>query len=214
LAKRLAANAASVPPIAAAAAAEKPLLGRRHAVYASDWNTEAVENIRYNLRLNQLADSGFDDQGCSCHAIRMDWKDPRTWGPWAALYAPLKGDESEEKSPAAAAAKISCRKPSIIIGADLIYETSMVEPLVNVITALLDKENDCSRFYYVAPVAPRQGGLELVRKLLETFRLVNSSLASSELRNNPLRNQDDDECFLHFQELLTTDFRLYEFAWL
>jgi hypothetical protein len=201
LAKRLAASEA----LEATAGPKPP---RRHAVYAGDWNGEAVDNIRYNLRLNGLSDG---DPACTCHAIRMDWKDRRTWGPWAPSSAPAIAGE-REKGPNAAA-RNPPRKPSIIVGADLIYETSMVQPLVSVVAALLDEESPSSRFYYVAPVAPRQGGKELVRKLLETFRLVSSSLASSELRRNPLRSQDDDECFLHFQELLTTDFRLYEFAW-
>jgi hypothetical protein len=48
---------------------------------------------------------------------------------------------------------------------------------------------------------------------LEEFRLVQSTVAPASMKRNPLKSQDDDECFVHFQELLTSDFRLYEFAW-
>jgi ankyrin repeat protein/predicted nicotinamide N-methyase len=181
-------------------------------VYASDWNDEVLDNIRHNLAINELAPDERSsampepNDACGCHAIRMDWNDPSSWEPWSAALSPA--DQNAKDHP------MSPRKPSIIVGADLIYQPSMVEALVQVVVQLLDRDSPHARFYYVAPLTtPRSGGPELIRRLLEEFRLVKSMVAPALMKRNPLRSQDDDECFLHFQELLTSDFRLYEFAW-
>jgi ankyrin repeat protein len=181
-------------------------------VYASDWNDEVLHNIRYNLTINDLASEpdplspSTSTDACCCQVIRMDWNDPSSWEPWSAALPPA--DQNAKDHP------MSPRKPSIIVGADLIYQPSMVEALVRVVVQLLDRDSPHARFFYVAPVtSPRSGGPELIRRLLEEFRLVKSMVAPASMKRNPLRSQDDDECFLHFQELLTSDFRLYEFAW-
>jgi hypothetical protein len=216
LAKRLSslrgtssASPSSPPPIA------------RHKVYASDWNDEVLDNIRHNLKINGLAPEGEDPQPpspsndlCECFAIRMDWNDPSSWEPWSASEHQKSSSAPASSTPTPSIDHDSNpRKPCIIVGADLIYQPSMVEPLVGVIVRLLDRDDPRARFYYVAPLtAPRSGGPELIRRLLEEFRLVQSAVAPASMKRNPLKSQDDDECFLHFQELLTSDFRLYEFA--
>jgi ankyrin repeat protein len=186
---------------------------QHHQVYASDWNDEVLHNIRHNLAMNELAPDerssamSEPNDACGCHAIRMDWNDPSSWEPWSAASSSTEPSDADHPSNYP-------RKPSIIVGADLIYQPSMVEALVRVVVQLLDRDSPHARFFYVAPLTtPRSGGPELIRRLLEEFRLVKSMVAPASMKRNPLRSQDDDECFLHFQELVTSDFRLYEFAW-
>lgn len=160
-------------------------------VWATDWNPEVVRNLRHNVELNGLSDN-------SC-AWQMDWNDPTTWPP----------------DP----------KPRVIIGADLIYETSMAELLASVVARLLPRDNDNdndnnpgggppARFYYVAPQAPRQGSPAFLAQLRQHgLRIVSCTHAPAEYVCNPLVSQDDDECFVHFNELMSSSFVLYEFAW-
>jgi hypothetical protein len=183
-------------------------------VYASDWNDEVLDNIRHNLQLNELASEVEEEEptspyksnvACDCRAIRMDWNDPASWEPWCTRTPPAEQSAKDHPS--------KPRKPTLIVGADLIYQPSMVEALVRVVVQLLDRASKHARFYYVAPLKPRSGGPDLIRRLLEEFRLVESTVAPPGMKCNPLQSQDDDLCFLHFQDLLTSDFRLYEFAW-
>ena len=72
-------------------------------------------------------------------------------------------------------------------------------------------------FLYVAPDTEsdigRDGLAEFIQAMeaTEGCRLVSSPLAPKEYHANPLASQDDDLCFMHFHELTSASYRLYEF---
>ena len=99
-----------------------------------------------------------------------------------------------------------------VIGADLIYQTDMVPLLLQTIGGLLAQGGT---FLYAAPDSGRQGQEDFFAALKETedMELVAELQAPSVFSDNPLENQDDEDCFLHFNELKNPvgDYRLYEF---
>jgi hypothetical protein len=117
-------------------------------------------------------------------AISMNWQDPSTF--------PNDDD----------------RRVNVIIGSDLIYQSDMVPMLLNVLQTLRPQ-----RFLYAAPVTGRQGHDAFIVAMARIMDTVCERDAPHEYIANPLQSQDDEECFLHFNELQTTKFKLYDFRW-
>lgn len=117
-------------------------------------------------------------------ASAMDWQDPSTY--------------PEEQV-------------DVLVGSDLIYQSSMVDLLVTTIHRLL-KCSSSARLFYVAPDSGRQGQDEFLSRMKERF-VVKSRPAADDYRSNPLASEDDEECFLHFHELSSMNFVLHEFQW-
>ena len=111
----------------------------------------------------------------------MDWSNRRTW---------------PEK------------KVDYVIGSDLIYQSSLVPLLVEVVLGLLEPGGT---FLYVAPDTGRDGLDEFIEQMKTKCPEWKELVAPSEYHANPLVNEDDEECFLHFQELSTSVYILYEF---
>jgi SAM-dependent methyltransferase len=101
-------------------------------------------------------------------------------------------------------------KIDLLIGSDLIYTSESVPLLVSTIKGLLSKSG---RFLYTAPaLLDRQGKDEFIQQMREYFDMT-SKEAPPEYTSNPLASGDDEECFLHFNELQTAGYMLYEFVW-
>jgi predicted nicotinamide N-methyase len=116
-------------------------------------------------------------------ALEMNWQDPSTW---------------------------PSEPVSMVIGSDLIYQADMVPLLRQTIQALL---RPGGVFLYAAPATGRQGQHDLFRLLVANgeFRVEEHPFEAA-LKQNPLASQDDDLCFLHFHELRSTEYKLYEFT--
>jgi tRNA G37 N-methylase Trm5 len=98
-----------------------------------------------------------------------------------------------------------------VIGSDLIYQASIVPLLKKVILGLL--KPDTGRFLYVAPDTERDG----LPHFIETMKrdgcsLIESQKAPEPFYSNPLLDGDEDMCFLHFNELSSSTYILYEFC--
>lgn len=115
-------------------------------------------------------------------SIKMDWCDRSTW--------------PEEKL-------------DFVIGSDLIYQKALAPLLVDVVLGLL-KPN--GKFYYVAPDSGRDGLEEFIERMKEACSEWTMRIAPKTLHSNPLANGDEEECFLHFQELTSLTYCLYEFV--
>lgn len=101
-------------------------------------------------------------------------------------------------------------KLDYVIGSDLIYQDSIVSLLKKVILGLLKPET--GRFLYVAPETGRDGLSRFIGTMKhEGCHLVESKTAPEAFYANPLSNGDDEECFIHFQELTSSTYVLYEF---
>lgn len=155
-------------------------------MYLTDFNSRTVENLQHNADLNQTSSNTTAAVATEMDVRQMNWQEPSTWP-----------DE----------------RLDYVIGSDLIYQTDMVPLLVQTVAGLLKQSAD-SRFLYVAPGTGRKGQEGLVAAL-ETagLVLVEEREAPAEYSANPLSSQDEDECFLHFNELKSARFLLYEFAW-
>ena len=98
---------------------------------------------------------------------------------------------------------------SVVIGSDLIYQSDMVPLLLQTIQGLLEADGV---FFYVAPATGRQGQDDFFRGMEEAkFKMQEHPLQSA-WTGNPLASRDEDLCFLHFHELQSTEFRLFEFT--
>lgn len=117
----------------------------------------------------------------NAEALRMDWCDRETW--------------PEEKL-------------NFVVGSDLVYQKSLVPLLSSVIMELLSSGGV---FYYVAPETGRDGLESFINQMKKNCPGWVQTNAPKEYYENPLINGDDEECFLHFQELSTLKFVLYEF---
>jgi predicted nicotinamide N-methyase len=117
-------------------------------------------------------------------ALEMNWRDPSTW----------------PKVPGGM---------EVLVGSDLIYQSDMVPVLLQTVTSLLA---DDGVFFYVAPATGRQGQAALMEGLAAAgFRQQVHPLDSA-YKANPLASGDDDECFVHFHELPTAEWKLYQFS--
>ena len=114
-------------------------------------------------------------------ALRMDWQDKSTW--------------PEEQ--------LEC-----VIGSDLIYQASLVPLLMDVVFGLLKPGGT---FFYVAPDTGRDGMDDFINQMKTKCPGWKEEVASKDYHANPLANEDDEECFLHFQELSSLTYMLYEF---
>lgn len=114
-------------------------------------------------------------------ALKMDWCDKSTW---------------------------PNEKLDYVIGSDLIYQKSLVPLLVEVVQGLL---KPYGTFYYVAPESGRDGLVEFIDRMKDICSEWKTEIAPPELHSNPLANGDDEECFLHFQELSSLTYCLHQF---
>mmetsp|Transcript_26134 Transcript_26134/g.71678 ORF Transcript_26134/g.71678 Transcript_26134/m.71678 type:complete len:464 (+) Transcript_26134:222-1613(+) len=146
---------------------------RPRRIYLTDLNPQTVENLRYNIELNNVQD--FVEGNC------MDWDDKTTWP-----------DE----------------KVDFVIGSDLIYIKSLVPLLTSVIFGTIKPGG---KFLYVCPDTGRDGLDAFVEAMKEKCPGWVEQVAPKEYHVNPLTNNDDEECFLHFQELSSLTYMLYEF---
>lgn len=159
-------------------------------VYLTDVNPTTIANLQYNIELNkqqQQDKSGTPAWEQRLHAGPINWEDPTTWPK---------------------------DKIDIVIGSDLIYQSSIVPILKQVVLGLCHGQGT---FLYVAPDIEsdigRDGLEEFIQamKATEGCELVSDKIAPKEYHANPLSNQDDDLCFLHFHELSSAAYRLFEF---
>jgi ankyrin repeat protein/predicted nicotinamide N-methyase len=168
-------------------------------VYLTDVNPTTLDNLQYNIQLNDNYKNNnhqppqHNEQEQDCHQDRrlsarpINWEDPTTWPK---------------------------EKVDFIIGSDLIYQESIVPILKNVIFGLCQGQGT---FMYVAPDTEsdigRNGLAEFIQAMTETAgcELVSDIVAPKKYHSNPLSSQDDDVCFLHFHELTSAAYRLYEF---
>lgn len=114
-------------------------------------------------------------------ALRMDWLDRDTW--------PKQSID-------------------VVVGSDLVYQKSLVPLLSSVVLELLSSGGV---FYYVAPKTGRDGLETFIDQMKRKCPGWVQTDAPKEYYANPLSSGDDEECFLHFQELSTLKFILYEF---
>ena len=103
----------------------------------------------------------------------------------------------------------------IVIGSDLIYQSDMVPLLLRTLHGLRPR-----RFLYAAPAEGRQGHEAFLRGMMEHFNLRSAREAPAAYKANPLQSQDEEECFVHFHELVSISssandrkFILYDFLW-
>jgi predicted nicotinamide N-methyase len=121
-------------------------------------------------------------------ASTIDWDDESTWP--SSMSSPHEVD--------------------VVIGSDLIYQKSIVPLLKKVVLGLLRRNG--GSFFYVAPDTGRDGLDQFLEEIQsEGMTLVSKTVAPQEYYLNPLASQDDEECFLHFHELASSTYILYEF---
>jgi predicted nicotinamide N-methyase len=157
-------------------------------VVANNSNKANEETTIYVTDFNKETVANLDynlklNNCANAQALEMNWQDQTTWPP---------------------------HKMDVVIGSDLIYQVDMVPLLLQTIKGLL---TDKGRFLYVAPETGRQGQEVFFQAMKESFELVSEETAPKEYTSNPLANQDEEECFLHFHELDSFTYRLYEFQW-
>jgi hypothetical protein len=102
----------------------------------------------------------------------------------------------------------------VLLGSDLIYDKTVVHHLKHVILGLLQKKGGI--FYYICKSTERDGMAEFIADMVQNgMILVNQEEISAPhpFTLNPLHNRDDESCFLHFHELTTTSYMLYEFQY-
>jgi len=169
--------------------------GKPKSVTITDLNPETIENIQHNIGLN-VSNTPAKLVGSS-----IDWGDDTTY---------------------------PSDKIDYVIGSDLIYQKDIVPLLKKVVTGLLAKGGDNDdddgnnannsnsssggSFLYVAPEGGRDGLPEFINAMkTEGFECVSEEIAPAEYSENPLKNGDEEDCFLHFHELMGTVYVLYEF---
>jgi hypothetical protein len=152
-------------------------------VYVTDLNPTTVDNLQYNVDLNFENDNTNNKQQ-RVIASTIDWDDETTWPK---------------------------EKLDFVIGSDLIYQASIVPLLKKVVMGLLKPES--GRFLYVAPDTGRDGLPQFIESMKsDGCELINVKKAPDESYTNPLSSGDDEDCFLHFNELAASTYILYEFC--
>ncbi|KAL7528897.1 hypothetical protein ACHAXR_004115 [Thalassiosira sp. AJA248-18] len=162
--------------------------GTPKSVIITDLNPDTMDNVRYNIDLNNKKWCGSDDdettKATTTTASSIDW-----------------GDESTYPSN---------KKLDYVICSDCIYQKDIVPLLKKVVTGLLDPNH--GSFLYVAPEGGRDGLPEFIAAMKsEGFDCVYEEVAPDVYRENPLKSGDEEDCFLHFHELASTVYVLYEF---
>jgi hypothetical protein len=94
------------------------------------------------------------------------------------------------------------------VGSDLIYQKSLVPLLMSVVFGTVKQGGV---FLYVAPDTGRAGIEDFVAEMKTRCPGWKEQVAPKEYHSNPLANGDDEECFMHFQELSSLTYMLYEF---
>ncbi|KAL3787277.1 hypothetical protein HJC23_004151 [Cyclotella cryptica] len=168
--------------------------GSPASVTISDLNPDTMENIQCNIGLNP-------NSNCDVKACSIDWADEETYP-----------DE----------------KMDFVICSDCIYQKDIVPLLKKVVLGTLRKpavgaepnyddntydgnENGPS-FLYVTPEGGRDGLPEFISTMKSHgFTCVMEEVAPESYRENPLKSGDEEDCFLHFHELSSTTYVLYEF---
>ena len=157
-------------------------------ICVTDINPKTVLNIEHNIKLNEEKNPSFNPSRNRVKAQTINWDDVSTW--------PKK-------------------KVDYILGSDLIYQSSIVPLLTKVIRGLL---SDHGSFFYVAPEGGRDGLEQFINEMKSEskgsdsfFVEVIEKIAPPEYVTNPLKSQDEEDCFLHFHELASTTYILYEF---
>lgn len=170
--------------------------GRARSVVLTDANPRTVENLARNVDLNRKAVAaarGVAEDSVDVRARAIDWEDASTWPP-------------------------PRERADVIVGSDLVYSADVVPSLTRVIRGSLKEDG---RFLYVAPDTGRDGLGRFVEAMRSSendetgrpfFVRATETPAPERYRENPLRNGDEDDYFLHFNELASLNYVLYEFC--
>lgn len=162
--------------------------GTPRSVTITDLNPETIDNARHNIGLNRLDRRDDDDltKTTSVTAASIDWGDEST-------YPTTNG------------------KFDYVICSDCIYQGDIAHLLRKVVVGLLDP--DRGTFLYVAPEGGRDGLEEFISGMKSGggFECVSEEIAPDRYRENPLRSGDEEDFFLHFHELSSKVYILYEF---
>ncbi len=184
-------------------------------VLLTDLNPITVQNLQYNITLNTPPTPTESTSWFRrVQASTIDWLDRKTWP-----QPPTPLQQQKQTSPQPQ------DRFDVVLGSDLIYQASAAPMLRNVIAGLL---RPSGTFYYVAPSTTGRDGLsefiELLQQPLEMsdddnnqditsrFELVAANPAPKHYHDNPLCSQDDDDFFLHFHEMPSSQYILYEFV--
>jgi len=158
--------------------------GSPSSVIITDLNPETIDNIRHNIELNNTSSINDEKKTTTVTAASIDW-----------------GDESTYPS----------NKLDYVICSDCIYQKDIVPLLKKVVTGLIDPNH--GTFLYVAPDGGRDGLPEFISAMkVEGFECIKEEIAPDGYRCNPLKSGDEEDCFLHFHELASTAYVLYEFS--
>jgi 2-polyprenyl-3-methyl-5-hydroxy-6-metoxy-1,4-benzoquinol methylase len=162
------------------------IYGTPKSVTITDLNPVTINNAQYNIELNRLNNESCG--GCSVTATSIDWGDETTYP------TSLHGGKFD-----------------YVICSDCIYQRDIVDLLKKVVTDLLHPEH--GTFLYVAPESGRDGLDEFIETMKSdsNFECVSEVIAPDSYRTNPLKNGDEEDCFLHFHELASKVYILYEF---
>ena len=168
------------------------MYGEPRSVIISDLNPDTIDNARHNIRLNRLDRANDDDNdddkmnATSVTAASIDWADETTY-------------------------PIANGKFDYVICSDCIYQKDIAHLLMRVVTGLLDPDRGI--FLYVAPEGGRDGLDEFISEMKSDggFECISDVIAPDRYRENPLRNGDEEDFFLHFHELASKAYVLYEF---
>jgi Lysine methyltransferase/Ankyrin repeats (3 copies) len=198
-----------VPGLVAAAilAAQKRPAGTSSRVYLTDFNQVSVDNCRYNITLNETKAPWNNDNettSVSVQAAVMNWQDSSTWP--EPLQHIARNDSGQQNGGGGV---------NVLLGSDLIYQDDMVPLLLQTVLALRPW-----RFLYVAH--SRRAGHAAFLAALAASRWFDHGTTSGgpttagvngggggphnappHYRANPLVSQDDEECFVHFHELVS-----------
>jgi Met-10+ like-protein len=169
-------------------------------VFVTDLNPETVENLKHNIALNGLSKL--------VEATVMDWSNPNTWPTRNDIAIRSPGRHDDDDGDNCENAPTTHGLYDVVVGSDLIYQKSLVPLLKSVIEGTVKPGG---LFLYVAPDTGRDGMDDFLREMKALCPLWTCRHAPPEYHVNPLTNGDDEECFLHFQELYQNTYVLYEF---
>jgi predicted nicotinamide N-methyase len=168
--------------------------GAPRSVVVTDLNPDTIDNARHNIGLNLLRGGRGDGEGddgtkkTSVTAAPVDWADESTYP------VSLIGGKFD-----------------YVICSDCIYQRDIAHLLRKVVAALLDPNG--GTFLYVAPDGGRDGLDEFIAGMKSDggFECVSEAIAPDRYRENPLKSGDEEDFFLHFHELASKVYILYEF---
>jgi predicted nicotinamide N-methyase len=166
------------------------MYGTPKCVTITDLNPITIHNAQYNIELNRL-NNDKSCGNCLVTATSIDWGDETTYPTTTTLSQGGKFD--------------------YVICSDCIYQRDIGDLLKKVVTGLLTPENGA--FLYVAPESGRDGLDEFIESMKSdsTFECIKEVIAPDSYRTNPLTSGDEEDCFLHFHELASKVYILYEF---